>query len=93
MSENTGAKIQLMSWINILIYYLQSILTRSSIHGLDLFSRLQVPQTDVSIQGAGGSNGSIMTDVYWHHTQLVSLQSPLELQLLIWPAVRVGHRG
>lgn len=66
--------------------------TWSSIHGLDLFSRLKVPETDVCIQGAGGSDGTIVTDVHWHYSQLVALQSPLELQLLIWPAGTVRGR-
>lgn len=39
-------------------------LTWTSIHGLDLFSRLKVPQTDVGVQGAGGSDGAIVTDVH-----------------------------
>lgn len=38
--------------------------TWSSIHGLDLFSRLQVPETDVSIEGAGGSDRPIVADVH-----------------------------
>lgn len=38
--------------------------TWSSVHGLDLFSRLEVPQTDVCVQGAGGSDGAIVTDVH-----------------------------
>lgn len=61
-------------------------LTWSSIHGLDLFSRLQVPEPDVSIEGAGGSDSPVVTDVHRHHPQLVALQSPLQLQLLIRPA-------
>lgn len=61
-------------------------LTWSSIHGLDLFSRLQVPEPDVSIEGAGGSDRPVVTDVHRHHPQLVALQSPLQLQLLIRPA-------
>lgn len=39
-------------------------LTWSSIHGLDLFSRLQVPETDVSIEGAGGGDRPIVADVH-----------------------------
>lgn len=66
-------------------------LTWPCVHGLDLFSWLQVPETDVGIEGAGGSDGSVVTDVHWHHTQLVALQSPLQLQLLVWPAGTVRH--
>lgn len=58
-------------------------LTWPGVHGLDLFSRLQVPEADVSVEGAGGSNRSVVTDVHRHHTQLVALQSPLQLQLLV----------
>lgn len=42
--------------------------TWSSIHGLDLLPRLQVPEADVSIQGAGGSDGAVVTDVHRDHT-------------------------
>lgn len=53
--------------------------TWSSIHGLDLLPGLQVPEADVSVQGAGGSDGAIVTDVHRDHTQLMTLQRPLQL--------------
>lgn len=52
-------------------------LTWSCIHGFNLFARLQVPETDVSIQRAGGGDGAIVANVHRHHTQLVAFQSPL----------------
>lgn len=66
--------------------------TWSSIHGLDLLPRLQVPEADVSVQGAGGSDGAVVTDVHGDHAQLVTLQRPLQLQLLVRPAGR-RHSG
>lgn len=38
--------------------------TWSGIHGLDLFSRLQVPETDVCVKGAGGCDRPVVTDVH-----------------------------
>lgn len=67
-------------------HVLPESLTWSCIHGFNLFARLQVPEADVSIQRAGGGDGAIVTNVHWHHAQLMAFQGPLELQLLIWPA-------
>ncbi|KAG7265337.1 hypothetical protein CRUP_014373 [Coryphaenoides rupestris] len=46
---------------------------------------LPVPEADVRVQGAGGSDGPIVADVHGYHAQLVALQVPLELQLLVRP--------
>lgn len=63
-------------------------LTRTSIYGLDLFASLQVPEANVGIQGAGCCDGTRVADVHRHHPQLVTLQSPLQIQLFIIPSVQ-----
>lgn len=52
-------------------------LTRSRIYRLYLFAVFQVPETDMSIERTGRSDGQGVADVHGHHAQLVSLQTPL----------------
>lgn len=66
--------------------------TWSCIHRLDLFSRFQVPEADVRVEGAGGGDGTVVADVHWDHAQLVAFKGPLQLQLLIWPAGKGSGR-
>lgn len=42
----------------------------------------------MGVQGAGGRDGARVADVHGHHPQLVPLQSPLQIQLLIVPATQ-----
>ena len=58
-------------------------LTGACVHGLDLLARVQIPEADVGVEGAGGGDGPVVADVHRDHAQLVALQVPLELQLLV----------
>ena len=47
----------------------------------------------MGVEGAGGGDGPVVADVHGDHAQLVALQVPLELQLLVRPGGRQRGRS
>lgn len=79
--------------MNLFIFSTSETLTRSCIYRLYLFAIFQVPETNVGIKRTGCSYGQGVADVHRHYTQLMSLQTPLQVQPLITPSVGDRERG